>query len=254
MRRPFLPFTLTPRNLYKNPVKRQPFVAALVFFFTVDHGEEKRYQVKRPEKSDERKGGNMKRNRLKILAWIVAGLMSLFCLFTVSGLADDHGKGRGKGWFEHERDHHPPFRKGGDNGNETAGQITAWLLVAANIPVAISLFIKGINRFAPVEPGVKSNLTDFNRFQKKQLMRFHYFMNPIILGLAFWHWLTSCCRSTALPEWGLLVMAIVITLGILLKLKLCPPSLRKSVYRIHTQPLVFISMILALTIGHAIID
>jgi hypothetical protein len=196
--------------------------------------------------------GNMKTNRLKILTWMVAGLIGFGCLFAVSGLADDHRKG--KGWFDQERNHRSPFRKGDDKGNETAGQITAWLLVAANLPIAMSLFIKGINRFAPVGPGVKNTLTDFNRFQKKQLMRFHYFMNPIILGLAFWHWLTSCCNSTALPEWGLLLMVIVMTLGILLKLRLCPQSLRKSVYQVHTQPLVFISIIAVLTIGHAIVD
>lgn len=194
----------------------------------------------------------MKTGRLKLSAWIAAGLIGFICLSAVSTPADDDH--RKKGWRNHDKHHESPLRRGGDKGNETAGQMGAWLLAAANLPVALSLMIKGVNRFTPISTGVKKTLSDLNRSQKKLLMRFHYFLNPFILAIVIWHWSTSCCRSTALPEWGAFLMAGVMALGIILKLSLCPKSLRKGVHRIHTQPLVFMAIILVLTVGHAIID
>jgi hypothetical protein len=140
----------------------------------------------------------MKGNRFKVRTVIISCLIGCSCLFTAPGMADDHH--RGKGWFGHERTRGSLFRKGGDKGNETAGEIAAWLLAAANITVAMSLCIKGIQRFAPLAPSGKKSLADFNRFQKKQLMPVHYYLNPAVMGIVLWHWLTSCCESTALPE------------------------------------------------------
>jgi len=85
-------------------------------------------------------------------------------------------------------------------------------------------------------------------------MRLHYLSNPLVLGIALWHWLSSRCRSTAMPEWGLAVMVALIALGLIVKFRLCPKPLRKSVYRIHTQPLLFIAMVMVRTIGHLIVD
>ena len=141
-----------------------------------------------------------------------------------------------------------------DEGNETAGQMAAWLFVAANLPVVLSILIKWTNQFAPVGIKLKKMLVQFNHFQKKHLMRFHYFINPLVLGIALWHWLSSRCRSTALPEWGLVVMIGLISLGLIMKFRFCPKQLRKSVYRLHTQPLVFLAMVVVLTIGHLIVD
>ena len=61
-------------------------------------------------------------------------------------------------------------------------------------------------------------------------------------------------RSSALPELGLIVMVIVITLGFLIKFKLCPNAFRKYAYQIHTQPLIFLAMFMVLTVGHLIVD
>ena len=180
------------------------------------------------------------------------GLISVCLLFTETGRADDHRKV--KGWFEREGHHRPsPFSRD-DEGNETAGQMAAWLLAAANLPVVLSVIIKWTNKVVPIGNGSKDVLARFNRFQKKHLMRMHYLINPLVLGIALWHWLSSRCRSTALPEWGLVVMAALIVLGLIMKYKLCPKPLRKSVYRLHTQPLLFIAMVMVLTIGHLIVD
>jgi hypothetical protein len=85
-------------------------------------------------------------------------------------------------------------------------------------------------------------------------MRLHYMINPLVLGIALWHWLSSRCRSTALPEWGLAVMVALIALGLILKFKLSPKALRTGVYRLHTQPLLLITMVMVLTIGHLMVD
>ena len=58
-------------------------------------------------------------------------------MFAASGMADDtHG---GRGHFEREDQHSIPFLETDNEGNETAGQIAAWLLLVANLPVALSI-------------------------------------------------------------------------------------------------------------------
>jgi hypothetical protein len=194
-----------------------------------------------------KKKPNMSRIGLIAIGLSIAGL-----LFATKGMADDHRKA--KSWFERDEQHHSQLFGRNDEGNETAGQMAAWLLVAANLPVVLSLLIKWTNEFVPMGNGLKGALARFNRFQKKHLMRFHYLINPLVLGIALWHWLSSRCQSTALPEWGLAVMFALIALGLIMKFRLCPKQLRKSVYRLHTQPLVFLTMVMVLTIGHLIID
>lgn len=196
----------------------------------------------------------MRINEIKIISIgsTLIALVAIVFYFTNVAQADDHGKF--KGWMERaERDRSSIFDRH-DEGNETAGQMAAWLLVAANLPVVLSVLIKWTNRFAPLTTGLKNALSGFNRFQKKHLMRFHYLLNPIVFGIAMWHWLSSRCKSTVLPEWGLIVMVCLMSLGLIMKLGWCPKQLRKSVYRLHTQPLVLVAMATVLTIGHLIVD
>jgi hypothetical protein len=100
-------------------------------------------------------------------------------------------------------------RGGGDHGNETTGQLAVWLLIAVNLTVITSVLIKGANRLLPLREETKKSLAGVNKTQKKYLMRFHYFLNPAILAIALFHWSLSRCRTTSLPEWGLLMMLIL---------------------------------------------
>ena len=194
----------------------------------------------------------MKRQKRKMITMMLICLGGFGCFFAATGMADDeHG---GRGFFEREDQHSIPFLETDNEGNETAGQIAAWLLLAANLPVAISILIKWTNRFAPLGVSLKGSLASFNRSQKKHLMFLHYYLNPAILGVAVWHYISSRCVSTSLPEWGLFVMVTFIICGILIKFKLCPKAFRKNVYQIHTQPMIFVAMILVLTVGHLIVD
>jgi hypothetical protein len=195
-----------------------------------------------------------KMNKLKLViaSLILISTTGFLSCFAPSGMADDRHSGRvhserksSQGVSIHESD---------DEGNETTGQIAAWLLAGANLTVALSILIKWTNRFCPLWPKVKSFLSNFNRFQKKHLMRLHYYLNPVIMGVALWHGLESRCKSTSLPEWGVFLMVFVMMTGILVKLRRCPPGLRKSVHQLHTQPLIFITLILMLTVGHTIVD
>lgn len=193
----------------------------------------------------------MKTQRWIMTTLILVGLLS-FGWFAASSIADDHPKGRGH--FEREDQHRVPFLDGDNEGNETAGQIAAWLLAGANLTIAMSILIRWTHGYLPIGPQLKSSLSSFNRFQKKHLIFLHYYLNPVILGIVLWHWLTSRCTSSALPEMGLIMMVILMSMGILLKFKLCPTTIRKSVYQIHTHPVFFIVIILALVIGHTIVD
>jgi hypothetical protein len=194
----------------------------------------------------------MKMRRGALMTLLLVGLIGCGWLFSASSVADDDHKG--KKHFERKDQHQVPLRDKDDEGNETAGQIAAWLLVGANLTIAMSLLTRWANNFAPLGPNLKSSLSSFNRFQKKHLMFLHYYLNPVILGIVLWHWLTSRCKSSALPELGLVVMVILMGLGIALKFKLCPLDLRKRVYQIHTHPLFFLVTVLALVVGHTIMD
>jgi hypothetical protein len=195
---------------------------------------------------------NIKIAGLRIVVLMLACILGMSCFFAASSSADGHGEYELE--FEREDQHPLGFIENDNEGNETAGQIAAWLLVLANFTIAVSILTLWINRFAPLGPGFKKALTNFNRFQKKHLMGLHYYLNPAIAGIALWHWLSSRCKSTGLPEWGLLIMIILISLGVFLKYKLGPSPFRKIVYKIHTQPIFFLAMVLALTIGHVIVD
>ena len=174
------------------------------------------------------------------------------CMLGASGMADDRHDSRG--FFERKDRNSVRFLERNDEGNETAGQIAAWLLLAANLPVALSILIKWTNRLAPLGAPLKNSLANFNRFQKKHLMAVHYYLNPAVFAVALWHYMSSHCRSTALPEWGLLLMTGFMTFGILIRFRWYPKAFRKSVYLIHTQPVLFVAMILILTVGHLIVD
>ena len=95
-----------------------------------------------------KKKPNISRIGLIAIGLIIAGL-----LFATKGMADDHRKA--KGWFELKEQHHSPIFGKNDEGNETAGQMAAWFLVAANLPVVLSLLIKWTNKFAPMGNGIK---------------------------------------------------------------------------------------------------
>ena len=194
---------------------------------------------------------------LLLLAWV---LCSGILVASAPCAADDHHDGKASlGWHKEGRSHEAstPLRKSlgeKDHGDETTGQIAAWLLAAVNLTVALSISIKGINRFIAISPDLQNSLKKFNQFQKKHLMRFHYYGNPLILGVALLHWLSSRCRSTSLPEWALGMMILVAALGLVLKFKLCPKTLQKNVYKLHTQPLMFLALVTVLVIGHTIVD
>lgn len=198
----------------------------------------------------------MNKQKLIIAALMLICITGFGGMFATDGMADHRGEDENR--FENENEnedqHRIPFAKNDNEGNETAGQVAAWLLLIANVPVVLSLLAKSTSKFAPIGVKFKEDLKRFNRFQKKHLMLLHYYMNLLVFAIATWHWASSRCKSSALPELGFITMAIVISFGVLIKFKICPQPLRNSVYKIHTQPIIFLSLILVLTMGHLIVD
>jgi hypothetical protein len=72
--------------------------------------------------------------------------------------------------------------------------------------------------------------------------------------IILWHYTASQCQSTSLPEWGFFLLLMTTTLGVLIKFKLCPKVMMRSIYQIHTQPVMIIALTLVLTVGHLIVD
>jgi len=133
-------------------------------------------------------------------------------------------------------------------------QTAAWLLAAADLTVVVSILMKGASRLLPLEPQTKSSFKNFNQFQKKHLMRFHYVLNPVALCIAFFHFLLYYCCSSPLPEWGLIFVTMMVFLGLMVKFKVVPKWMRRFVYRLHTGLATFSIMIILLVVGHLIVD
>lgn len=191
-------------------------------------------------------------------------ILLLFVIFATFGFlsspasqsyADDHKGSKHElvGDYKHRLLKHEQG-KNGDHGNETTGEMAAWLFGIANFPAALSIILKTFAKFLPPALNVKDPLTRFNRRQKKYLMKLHYWLNPIALGIALTHFLLSSCKSTAMPEWGLMIMFATVLFGLMMKFKLSPASMRQGVYRFHTSPALLIAAISILLIGHTIAD
>lgn len=184
-----------------------------------------------------------------LAALLLSGIYSL--AFLPNAFADDHrqkGKHLDRSVFsnsEHGR---------GDKGNELTGESTAWIFATANLPALLSLLVRGLIRNTGLAGNVKDRLKRFNQAQKRYLMPLHYLLNPLALLLAFIHFSLSHCRSSSLPEWGLAVMASLALIGILVKFKVTPKGIRKTVYQIHTNPLPVGLLVIILLVGHSIVD
>jgi len=176
-------------------------------------------------------------------------------------LAHDHPAGDGSYRQREDRkaqqvDHDRKKGKGekGEEGNEATGQGAAWLLVSANVTIVLSILIKKSSPLLPVSPRTTILLKTFNQAQKRYLMRLHDVLNPMALCAAFFHFLLSSCRSSSLPEWGLIGVTMLVLLGLVLKFKIAPVWMRRVVYRLHTSPVTFSTVILLLVVGHLISD
>jgi hypothetical protein len=203
------------------------------------------------EREDKIETHNRNRSLIGILlatALLLSGIYFMTCVSTA--IADDYAhKGKQFGWNLFSTSKHGKS----DKGNEFTGEVTAWIFAVANLPVLLSLLVRAIYN-AAMARNLKDRLKRFNQAQKKYFMPFHYFLNPLALLIAFIHFSLSHCRSSSLPEWGVAVMASLVLTGMLVKFKVSPRSIRRSVYKIHTNPLSIGLLVIILMVGHSIVD
>ena len=186
-----------------------------------------------------------------LLASFLFLLSITFFAYAPNANADDHNerrKRRGKNHLSslgHDR---------GDKGDEFTGQFAAWIFAAANLPVALSLIFRRVKDLALISMETKERIKFFNKFQKKHLMRFHYFLNPLAIIIAFLHFSLSSCRTSSLPDWGLTAASTLSLFGVLVKFAVLPKRFRKTIYKIHTSPVPFGLACVLILIGHSIVD
>ncbi len=189
--------------------------------------------------------------KLFMTVCLISGALFFLCCASPAVADDDahHYKKRSKDIgtvFNHVKN---------EKNNEATGQAAAWMLAAANISVLLSLLIR-VTRYTDLPAQVNDRIKRFNQMQKKFLLPVHYFLNPLALGMAFIHFMsaTSACKASGLPEWGLVLMALITGIGIMVKFKVFPKNLRKSTYQIHTNPIPITLLLAILLIGHAVVD
>jgi hypothetical protein len=156
-----------------------------------------------------------------------------------------------------ERFNHRGLHDGGGRPDHEGGELgglAALLFGIANFPVILSILLKTLARLLPDRISLKEKLKLFNLRQKKYLMNLHYWVNPLALGIAIVHFWSSECRSTAMPELGMGAMLLVSVLGLMMTMKLSPPSMRRIVFTMHTNPIATLLVFSFLVIGHSVID
>jgi hypothetical protein len=135
-----------------------------------------------------------------------------------------------------------------------SGQIAAWLFGIANFPVVLSILLKAYGKISPKSSNSREAVSQLNRQQKHYLMRLHYWLNPVAVGIAIIHFLSAKCEATAIPEIGLGAMLLICILGIMVTFKWSPASMRKAIFRFHTSSISLLAIISILLIGHSMVD
>jgi len=202
-----------------------------------------------------------KKNRILIFLFLIPLIFFTFN-FSFSVIASDDYKNHEISdrlfKFKKER-YHDKVRKDRqlkrkDDGNEITGQTAAWLLVAGNVTVVISTLIKVLSRYFPFKVNIISSIKKFNQLQKRHLMRVHYVLNPVALIMGAIHFALSSCRSSPLPELGLICLVVMVFLGLVIKFRMGPKKMLRLFFRLHTGMAAFSVMIVLLVVGHIIVD
>jgi hypothetical protein len=152
----------------------------------------------------------------------------------------------------------PNFLRGGqeNEGNEFTGQTSGWLFGIACVPVIFCLTARLISRRVSLRPRLKSALEWFTRVNKKYFMPFHTYLSILALALAIVHLMFSSCPNP-LPEWGLIGAGILVTTGLIIKLRIASksfPKLVKYIYQFHASLVVSGILVSILLAGHVLMD
>jgi hypothetical protein len=143
-----------------------------------------------------------------------------------------------------------------NEGNELTGQATGWLFGIACVPVVFCLSTGFINRQTFIPSRLKGSLRWFTRTNKKYLMPFHTYLSILAMILGVVHLIFSSCPNP-LPEWGLFIAGILVTTGLLIKLRFAAklfPKAIKYLYKFHASLVVSGILALILIAGHTLMD
>ncbi len=180
--------------------------------------------------------------------WVIA-VACMTLMICSQGYSHDHGKSLSHAGGGYERE----FGRE-EGGGEATGQIAAWLFGLANFPVILSVLLKACGKAAPADSNLKKAAEQLNRQQKRYLMKLHYWLNPVAAAMAIFHFSITECKSTIIPELGLVVMLLVFILGLMMLCRLSPAFMRKAVARCHMSPITLAVVISILMLGHSMID
>lgn len=152
---------------------------------------------------------------------------------------------------QHSQRGYEQVEEGEDDRGEAAGAIAAWLFGIANFPVVLSIALKTGRKFLPLNPDQKKFLEQINGRQKHYFMRLHYWLNPLAVAVAIFHFSSVESHATILPQLGLGMMMLLAILGLTMVLRLAPRPAKKYIYKLHTSPIPLMAAIVILLIGHA---
>jgi hypothetical protein len=138
-------------------------------------------------------------------------------------------------------------------GDESTGEITAWLFGVSMIPVGLDLFFRLLVRLNFLGQTSNGFLLRVNAFQRKYLMPFHTYLSILALGLGILHLTRSSCVLNPLPEIGLILCGVFVITGLLIKWKVFKKSFGKALYKLHTSLIASGILVAILVVGHSVL-
>jgi hypothetical protein len=186
--------------------------------------------------------------KLRKAGMLIILLCCLFLMAIAASFAQGHRESRHHSGIGYEQTERKEEGMGG-----ASGQIAAWLFGIANFPVVLSILLKACGKVMPQSASFKATIGQANQRQKRYLMKLHYWLNPVAVGVAIIHFLSTKCETTAIPEIGLGIMLLICILGIMVTFKWSPASMRKTIFRFHSSSISLLTIISILLIGHSMV-
>jgi hypothetical protein len=139
-------------------------------------------------------------------------------------------------------------------GNDFTGDVAAVLFGVGNANVLFGMVLRALSRSTLIGMKPKDTMSALNRYQQKLLRRFHYILNPLAAATVSLHWYLSYCGVLTFQQWGTALAIFLVISGLIIKYRLAPQSLRRRLFQIHTSPLILLTVVALVFLGHIFTD
>lgn len=139
-------------------------------------------------------------------------------------------------------------------GDDFTGDVAAMIFGVGNVNVLLSIVLRTLSRSPLIGLTLKDSILALNRYQQRHIRRFHYILNPLAAATVSLHWYLSYCSVLTFQQWGTALAIFLMISGLIIKYRLAPQSLRLRLFQIHTSPLILLTVVALVFLGHIFTD